>query len=202
MHDDSSHYEISLTAGQAFTAFVLLLLSLAASFAFGVIIGRGGSTTSTPSPTEATITESAGSSAPEIDLPVAGEPAGKIAPKAEPKIVDREELPPEPEPAKASPAAAERAPEPVRTESTGSSPSSEHVPFFAQILSTREGPAAEALAAKLINDGFKTAYVERVPSEGGLIYRVRVRFPSESDARAAVPRLRSYAPGEIWVSHE
>src|SRR5437879_4190116 len=27
LHDDQSHYEISLTAGQAFVAFVLLLLS-------------------------------------------------------------------------------------------------------------------------------------------------------------------------------
>src|SRR6185436_13739966 len=41
-HDDQSHYEISLTAGQAFVAFVLLLLSLAASFAFGLVIGKGG----------------------------------------------------------------------------------------------------------------------------------------------------------------
>src|SRR6185436_20074149 len=40
-HDDQSHYEISLTAGQAFVAFVLLLLSLAASFAFGLMIGKG-----------------------------------------------------------------------------------------------------------------------------------------------------------------
>src|SRR5713226_8142263 len=39
--DDQSHYEISLTAGQAFLAFVLLLLSLAASFAFGLMIGKG-----------------------------------------------------------------------------------------------------------------------------------------------------------------
>src|SRR5258705_12277853 len=39
--DDQSHYEVSLTAGQAFIAFVLLLLSLAASFAFGLMIGRG-----------------------------------------------------------------------------------------------------------------------------------------------------------------
>ena len=39
--DDSSHYEISLTAGQAFVAFVLLLLSLAASFAFGLMLGKG-----------------------------------------------------------------------------------------------------------------------------------------------------------------
>src|SRR3954453_20074100 len=36
-----SHYEISLTAGQAFVAFVLMLLSLAASFAFGLMIGKG-----------------------------------------------------------------------------------------------------------------------------------------------------------------
>ena len=39
--DDQSHYEISLTAGQAFIAFVLLLLSLAASFAFGLMLGKG-----------------------------------------------------------------------------------------------------------------------------------------------------------------
>src|SRR3954454_4959088 len=39
--DDQSHYEISLTAGQAFVAFVLLLCSLAASFAFGLMIGKG-----------------------------------------------------------------------------------------------------------------------------------------------------------------
>src|SRR5215207_2065698 len=39
--DDQSHYEVSLTAGQAFLAFVLLLLSLAASFAFGLMIGKG-----------------------------------------------------------------------------------------------------------------------------------------------------------------
>ena len=41
LRDDSSHYEVSLTAGQAFIAFVLLLSSLAAAFAFGVIIGKG-----------------------------------------------------------------------------------------------------------------------------------------------------------------
>src|SRR3954447_19020085 len=40
-HDDQSHYEISLTAGQAFLAFVLMLLSLAASFGFGLMIGKG-----------------------------------------------------------------------------------------------------------------------------------------------------------------
>ncbi|MDQ6803364.1 MAG: hypothetical protein M3041_21385, partial [Acidobacteriota bacterium] len=38
--EDQSHYEISLTAGQAFVAFVLLLLSLAASFAFGLMISH------------------------------------------------------------------------------------------------------------------------------------------------------------------
>ena len=37
--DDQSHYEVSLTAGQAFVAFVLLLLSLAAAFAFGLFQG-------------------------------------------------------------------------------------------------------------------------------------------------------------------
>src|SRR3954447_21814443 len=39
--DEQSHYEVSLTAGKAFVAFVLLLLSLAASFVFGLMIGKG-----------------------------------------------------------------------------------------------------------------------------------------------------------------
>ena len=39
--DDQSHYEISLTGGQAFVGFVLLLLSLAAFFPFGLVMGRG-----------------------------------------------------------------------------------------------------------------------------------------------------------------
>ncbi|MHB9000317.1 MAG: hypothetical protein ACYC9N_12510, partial [Thermoanaerobaculia bacterium] len=42
VQDDSTHYELTLTAGQAFIAFVLLLFSLGAAFAFGIMIGRGG----------------------------------------------------------------------------------------------------------------------------------------------------------------
>src|SRR3954462_8367366 len=57
-----SHYEISLTAGQAFAAFVLLLLSLAAAFAFGLMIGKGQADArlvvqkATPVGTEASLT--------------------------------------------------------------------------------------------------------------------------------------------------
>ncbi|HVE73127.1 MAG TPA: hypothetical protein VNI54_17300, partial [Thermoanaerobaculia bacterium] len=76
--DDQSHYEISLTAGQAFVAFVLLMLSLAASFAFGLMIGKGQADDrlvvqkETPVVTEASVAPSAKKkSAGEIvELPV------------------------------------------------------------------------------------------------------------------------------------
>src|SRR5437763_1439917 len=97
-----SHYEISLTAGQAFVAFVLLLLSLAASFAFGLMIGKG--------------------------------------------------------------------------------------------------QADERLAAKVINRGFTSAYVERGANDKGTIWRVRVKFPSEAEANAALPRLREFSK-DIWITH-
>ncbi len=74
------------------------------------------------------------------------------------------------------------------------------VPFVAQILSTTEREPAERLAARLIEAGFTSAYVERVPGDAGTLYRVRVRFPSEKAARGAVDRLKPFAPGEIWVS--
>ncbi|HEX2061799.1 MAG TPA: hypothetical protein VHK90_13755, partial [Thermoanaerobaculia bacterium] len=70
--DDQSHYEISLTAGQAFVAFVLLLLSLAAAFAFGLMLGRGQADErlvvrkETPVVTEASV------------IPTKGKPAGEI----------------------------------------------------------------------------------------------------------------------------
>src|SRR5436305_3480901 len=88
--DDQSHYEVSLTAGQAFLAFVLLLLSLAASFAFGLMIGKGqaderlvvrkepaviqeGSATATKKPTEGRIVD-LGVSADEFKAPAAKAP--------------------------------------------------------------------------------------------------------------------------------
>src|SRR5215212_2301334 len=62
--DDQSHYEVSLTAGQAFLAFVLLLLSLAASFAFGLLIGRGQGDDRLTARKEAVVNEAAAPPAP------------------------------------------------------------------------------------------------------------------------------------------
>lgn len=194
MHDDSSHYEISLTATQAFTAFVLILLSLAASFAFGVVIGKGREvpvtqgTASTPKLTEGNL---AVAGAPEIEAPEqrvtsasASEPQRTPSPQRSPKITEQ-------------PAPRKAAPSPVVLEA-----STEPVPHVAQLLSTQEAKPAEALAARLIEDGFKTAYVERVRGESGMIYRVRVEYPSEAAAREAVAKLKPYAPGTVWVSRK
>ncbi|MGZ7079918.1 MAG: hypothetical protein ACXVJT_10930, partial [Thermoanaerobaculia bacterium] len=126
--DDSSHYEISLTAGQAFVAFVLMLLSLAASFAFGLTIGKG-----------------------QLEEKIAGKrdtPAVTevVTPKKQEVAVnndDFKQVPPatiteEPEPA-AKPAPKPVAAPPVKPPTN---------PAYAQLLSTTDQKVAESLAAK------------------------------------------------------
>lgn len=197
LNDDSSHYEISLTAGQAFVAFVLLLLSLAASFAFGIMVGRGQGPTGVADATaapEAVITEKAPTVevpdvVPEVREPAASEPGAAGEP--DDFVIDpvRPDEPP-------------REPTVAATPSQAPPPSTAPVPHFAQLLSTGDQKTAETLAARLIDDGFTTAYVERTQGDGGMIHRVRVRYPSEAEARAAVPRLQRYTKEEIWVTRQ
>lgn len=195
LNDESSHYEISLTAGQAFVAFVLLLLSLAASFAFGIMVGRGQPPTGIAAPDREpapVITEKPAI----VDVPDTTPSAADTSPATEPEnefVIEpaASTAPPE---ASAAPAA-----EPTPVAAAASAP----VPHFAQLLSTGDQKTAEALAAKLIDGGFTTAYVERTPGDGGaMIHRVRVRFPSEAAARAAVPRLQGYTKEPIWVTKQ
>ncbi len=187
MSDDSSHYEISLTAGQAFTAFVLLLLSLAAAFAFGFVVGKGRSGQAALVSNEPVIIDE-------------GFPA-EVVPEIEPpeqrvsSPVATTEREPEPAAAQSPAPTIAEEPAPILVEA-----STEPIPHVAQLLSTQEAKAAEGLAARLIDDGFTNAYVERVRTESGMIYRVRVTYPTEAAARSAVPSLQPYAPGEIWVS--
>lgn len=189
-NDDSSHYEISLTAGQAFIAFVLLLFSLAAAFAFGVIVGKGQFDDQVAAATpvqerprvqEARVTDLSSSNKARqlVDMPA-------------PVIVEEEHSFP------TETAAVETAPVPVIERPVSLDP----VPHFAQLLSTADAQAAEQLAAKLIEGGFSSAYVERTTSPRGMVHRVRVKFPSETDARRAVTRLRSFAGGEIWIAKQ
>lgn len=219
--DDQSHYEISLTAGQAFVAFVLLLLSLAASFAFGLMLGKGQADDrlvvkkETPVVTEASVlpkknageivelgvqaddfeepatatTETTASAAPAETTDTAAvieEPAAPAAPAAEVVATAASAHPvatpaPAPAPASSAPAPAAR------------------VPHFAQLLSTGDQKTAETLAVRVINRGFTSAYVERGATDKGPIYRVRVRFDSEADARAAEPKLKEFSK-EVWIT--
>jgi hypothetical protein len=196
--DDQSHYEISLTAGQAFVAFVLLLLSLAASFAFGLMIGKGQA---------------------DERLVVRKEPAvvnEGPAKKSEAKLVDlgignaddfkRSPAAPVPAPAPvpasaavdaAAPAAETTAPEfaPVAAQHPNV-PTSQ--PTYAQLLSTSDQKTADTLAAKLIDNGFNSAYVERGANEKGPLFKVRVKFPSEGEARAAEAKLREFSK-DVWI---
>jgi len=176
--DDQSHYEISLTAGQAFVAFVLLLLSLAASFAFGLLIGRGQADERLVMRKDAsTISEGVQARAP-APTP---KPAPKIAQVANDDFKPRiESVGPTSvgRPAEAGP-------------HTG--------PAYAQLLSTSDQKTAEALAAKLIEGGFTAAYVERTTSDKGTVFRVRIKFPNGADARAAGEKLKQFSK-EVWIT--
>lgn len=232
--DDQSHYEISLTAGQAFVAFVLLLLSLAASFAFGLMLGKGQADErlvvrkETPVVTEASLarnksdgrivelgvpvddfeesasdesapaTESAAEGTPIVEATPAAEQPAAEAPKVEttPRAT-------EPEPARVAETApapvARPAEAPVRAVEKTPVPAESAVVHYAQLLSTHDQKTAETLAVRLINGGFKSAYVERGSTDKGPVFRVRVRFPSESDARGAESKLRAYSK-DVWIT--
>jgi len=202
--DDQSHYEISLTAGQAFLAFVLLLLSLAASFAFGLMIGRGQADERLVVRKEpAVITE--GSAMPGAKKPDAGRIVELGVPADDFKAKDP------------APPATETVATPVLTESVpvpsvvaGSQPAAPSAPeakpvveapktpVYAQLLSTADQKTAESLATKLIERGFTSAYVERGTSDKGPIFRVRIKFPSEADAHAAEPKLKEFSK-DVWI---
>lgn len=195
--DDQSHYEISMTAGQAFVAFVLLLLSLAASFAFGLLIGRNQT---------------------DDRLVVRKEPAviseGSVVPKKDSgKIVElgvKDDDFTVPATGTAATTAATTtttaAPAPASTiepaappQKVDNAPPSAAVPAYAQLLSTGDQKMAESLAAKLIEAGFSAAYVERSASDKGTTFRVRVKFPSEAEAHAAEAKLKTFSK-DVWIT--
>lgn len=187
--DDQSHYEVSLTAGQAFLAFVLLLLSLAASFAFGLMIGRGQA---------------------DERLVVRDKPAvvneASVAPKKDGRIVelgvaDDDFKAPEPAPVEKSLAPAPKITEEAMPVASQPAPDAPAVPHYAQLLSSSDQKAAENLAAKLIDGGFTSAYVERGVTEKGPVFRVRVRFPSEAEAKAAEERLKTFSK-DVWITKQ
>jgi cell division septation protein DedD len=219
--DDSSHYEISLTAGQAFVAFVLLMLSLAASFAFGLMLGKGQADDrlvvqkETPVVTEAALApkkesgeivelgvavdDFADSDEEPVSTDSAAAPAtdSAAAPAESPAIVETSAPAVEtPKPAVETPKPAS---EPVATPAAAPASAAPKVPHLAQLLSTSDQKTAEALAVKLINRGFNAAYVERGATDKGPVFRVRVRFDSEQEARGAEPKLREFSK-EVWIT--
>jgi cell division septation protein DedD len=182
--DDQSHYEVSLTAGQAFVAFVFLLLSLAAAFAFGLMIGRGQADERLSARKEPGLINEA-AVAPK-----------KVANTAEVSVMDDDFR----EPVAAPPApkiVEEPAPAPVPQ----AKPDAPAVPHYAQLVSSSDQKAAEGVAARLIEAGFNSAYVERTTTDKGQIFRVRVKFASEQEARAAEPKLKEFSK-EVWITKQ
>jgi SPOR domain len=218
--EDASHYEISLTAGQAFVAFVLLLLSLGASFAFGLVIGKGqaeerlagkhdaaviseASASGTRSAAEAGMAKKAGAQPPPAEsgsmAPVVDEavPAAARKPTAQPVAGRAGPSSGAPETKAATPAAGAK----VSLKGADGNGAVPEGPVFAQLMSMTDQKAAEALAAKLIDNGFTSAYVERGATEKGTMYRVRVKFSSEGEARSAEPRLRQFSK-DVWITRQ
>jgi len=177
--EDQSHYEISLTAGQAFVAFVLLLLSLAVTFAFGLMIGKSQPDDHLMARREpAVITE----------RPAAAAPAKRVEQAV---TVDDFQPPPKIEESAAPPAKLAKL--------SGPPAPSPAIPAYAQLLTTADQKTAEGLAAKLIDGGFTAAYVERTTTDKGPAFRVRVKFASDNEARSAEGKLRHFAP-DVWIT--
>ena len=200
--DDQSHYEVSLTAGQAFLAFVLLLLSLAASFAFGLMIGRGHDDDRLLAQASPTIVDEASAVKPAkkaqervVDLAITEEAFSDAdpAPEPTPPVRTAVQAPP---PVRIEEAAAEEKPPVAAAPGTGAA-----VPHYAQLLSTTDQKKAEAFAAKLIDGGFPSAYVDRTTGEKGMLFRVRVNFPNEQAARTAEAKLRTFSK-EVWITRQ
>jgi len=213
--DDSSHYEVSLTATQAFAAFLLLLGSLGASFAFGIMIGRGRGDDRLVVRREPSIV-SEGQARPnanrivELGVTPTSDDQELPATASSPAILEEPGSSP---PTETSDPTGEGSALPANVDASAGSISPTlkspvtpapinggGPPYFAQLISTAEAKVAEGLAARMIEGGFTSAYVERVNSDRGLTYRVRVRFPSQAEARAALPSLRRYTTGEIWIT--
>ncbi len=218
--DDSSHYEVSLTAGQAFIAFVLLLLSLAATFAFGLMIGRGQADERLVVRKEPTVVNEGSVIAAKknpgklVDLGI-GNDDFKAPPPAAPAMMT-ETAPPAaiteaqvvpltesaPSPSTTTAIVAE-APKPVATAPVAKAPvvkptaAATSGPVYAQLLVTSDQKTADALAAKLIDHGFMTSYVERSISEKGTTFKVRVKFSSETEARSNEAKLKEFSK-DVW----
>jgi len=214
--DDQSHYEVSLTAGQAFVAFVLLLLSLAASFAFGLMIGKGQAderlvVRKEPAViNEGSVIASKKNDSKLVDLGVGNDdfkapaattssaPTETAAPA--PTITEGTVTPLTDSAAVTTTAAAvveppKQAPKPaVVAEVPKPKPAAPAGPAYAQLLVTGDQKTADALAAKAIDHGFMSTYVERA----GTTFKVRVKFNSEAEARASEAKLKEIAK-DVWI---
>jgi hypothetical protein len=207
--DDQSHYEVSLTAGQAFVAFVLLLLSLAATFTFGLMIGKGqaderlvarkdpavmneGSVVAAKKGDGKLVDLGMGNDDFKAPAPAASAAKATTAPApaiTEGTITPLTESVPAPLTATAAPIVAAPKPTPkpaVSPAATG--------PAYAQLLVTSDQKTADALAAKAIDHGFMTTYVERA----GTTFKVRVKFNSEAEARAGEAKLKEVSK-DVWI---
>jgi hypothetical protein len=212
--EDQSHYEVSLTAGQAFIAFVLLLLSLAASFAFGLMIGKGQADERLVVRKEPAVINEGSVIARKndgklVDLGV-GNDDFKAPPATTSSVMTESAAPATITEGTVTPlttsaavtttAPAEVVPKPVAKPPSQPAavpalkPASPAGPVYAQLLVTSDQKTADALAAKAIDHGFMSTFVER----SGATFKVRVKFSSEAEARASEAKLKELSK-DVWI---
>ncbi len=195
MEEPRTHYQISLTARQAFFVFLGLLVALGAAFFFGLMSGLSGREASPAKlaaaperaekeravdtmPAVETAVPTARSSGPSRKELAGGAPVEPTVPATLHPFEDgaAEEVS-----APKAEAAPRTAAPPARAAAAGK--------LWVQVASLGSQPEAGALSARLSRHGF---HVRVLPAAGpkGKIYRVRVGpYPSDEEAGRAASRL-------------
>jgi DedD protein len=204
-----THYQISLTSGQAAGAFILFVVLLLASYFLGLLTGLSGRGEKPPARLAAAAPGPTPSPEPSFPKPVLGvtprgaRPAPSPSPAVEPSpaatatiqlFSDRTSSEPTQAPASSAKAGAARAaarPTPRPTEAAG---------FWVQVDSLSSKDQAESRRKGLAAAGFKATIV---PGSGpkGPVYRIRTGpYTTREEAEKAAAKLADKAKvKQPWV---
>ncbi len=225
MAEPRTHYQISLTAGQAVGLFVGLLAALGVAFFFGLMAGLSGRSPANagePGPVAVAERGDAGVSEPtpaivpapatSSSAPSRTELAGG-APGPEPTAPSTlrpfedgagEEPFPAPVAGQAADSATSKAPAKAAVAAARPPAAAPPGKVWVQVASLSSHDEASALSAMLSKHGFHTVVLSGSGSKGSRIYRVRVGpYRTEEEAGKAAARLtRNEKVKEPWVVPE
>ena len=206
MPESRSHYQLSFTAKQAMTFFVVCLVALGLSFFFGLMTGLSGRA---PGPPRAAEAATAPTPAPERSAERDGAPAAaspsrtRLAAEIAPDTSAPAEAPTAPAvlqafedrgPSEPTPAPGKRAP---------AAPGPGTSVLWIQVASLASRGEAESLAGRLSRRGHR-AQIAEAQTPRGRVFRVRVGpFRSEPEAARAAEKLRQAEKiSQTWIVRE